>query len=129
MSIIRVTTIQNVAGSKSVPTDTVVDGSAKAWVSFNGSGTVAIRSSFNVSSITDNSTGDYTVTFTNAMTNSDYLALVTTSTAPSGTGTSMYTMIADDLTARTASAVRILSLISNGSSYFDCSQLGVAIFR
>ena len=40
---------------------------ARAWVNFNGTGTVAIRDSFNVSSITDNGTGNYTVTFTNAM--------------------------------------------------------------
>jgi hypothetical protein len=39
----------------------------RAWVNFNGTGTVAIRASFNVSSITDNGTGDYTVNFTTAM--------------------------------------------------------------
>jgi hypothetical protein len=44
----------------------------RAWVSFNGTGTVAIRSSGNVSSITDNSTGDYTVNFTNAMPDANY---------------------------------------------------------
>lgn len=44
----------------------------RAWVNFNGTGTVAIRDSFNVSSITDNNTGDYTVNFTNAMPNANY---------------------------------------------------------
>lgn len=47
-------------------------GLAKAWVNFNGTGTVAISSSFNVSSITDNGTGDYTVNFTTAMGNNNY---------------------------------------------------------
>ena len=47
-------------------------GLAKAWVNFNGSGTVAIRASFNVSSITDNGTGDYTVNFTTAMVDANY---------------------------------------------------------
>jgi len=46
----------------------------KAWVNFNGTGTPAIRDSFNVSSITDNGTGDYTVNFTNAMPNANYAA-------------------------------------------------------
>ena len=46
---------------------------AKAWIRFNGSGTVAVIDSFNIASITDNGTGDYTNTFTNAMTNNDYL--------------------------------------------------------
>jgi hypothetical protein len=45
---------------------------AKAWVNFNGSGTVAIRDSYNVGSITDNGTGTYTVNFSTAMTNANY---------------------------------------------------------
>lgn len=44
----------------------------KAWVNFNGTGTVAIRASGNVSSITDNGTGDYTVNFTTAMDDANY---------------------------------------------------------
>lgn len=72
MSTIKATTLSNLAGSKTVPTDTVVDGSAKAWVNFNGTGTVAIRRAFNVSSITDNGTGDYTVNFTTAMPDANY---------------------------------------------------------
>jgi hypothetical protein len=46
--------------------------SARAWVNFNGTGTVAIRQSRNVSSITDNNTGDYTVNFTTAMPDGEY---------------------------------------------------------
>lgn len=45
---------------------------AKAWVNFNGTGTPAIRSSYNVSSITKNGTGDYTVNFATAMTDANY---------------------------------------------------------
>lgn len=44
----------------------------RAWVNFNGTGTVAIRASFNVTSITDNGTGDYTVNFTTAMPDANY---------------------------------------------------------
>ena len=47
---------------------------AKAWVNFNGTGTVAIRSAENVTSITDNGTGDYTVNFTNALPDVNYNA-------------------------------------------------------
>jgi predicted flavoprotein YhiN len=46
--------------------------SVRAWVNFNGTGTVAIRASYNVSSITDNATGDYTVNFTTAMPDANY---------------------------------------------------------
>lgn len=77
MSTARFNTLQNAAGSKSVPVDTVVDGSAKAWVNFNGTGTVAIRAAFNVTSITDNGTGNYTVNFTNAFSSGDYAAVLT----------------------------------------------------
>lgn len=45
---------------------------AKAWVNFNGTGTVAIRDSFNVSSITDNGTGDYTINFSSAFSDINY---------------------------------------------------------
>jgi len=44
----------------------------RAWVNFNGTGTPAIRAAFNVSSITDNGTGDYTVNFTNALPDANY---------------------------------------------------------
>ena len=46
----------------------------RAWVNFNGTGTVAIRASGNVSSITDNGEGDYTVNFTTAMPGANYAA-------------------------------------------------------
>lgn len=72
MSTAKFDTLQNAAGTKSVPVATVVDGSAKAWVNFNGTGTVAIRGSFNVTSITDNGVGDYTVNFTTAIVDANY---------------------------------------------------------
>lgn len=58
-------TIQDSAGTQ-------IGTFCRAWVNFNGTGTVAIRASFNVSSITDNSTGSYTVNFTNAMPDTNY---------------------------------------------------------
>jgi len=59
-------------GTLSIPTTYVTNGSAKAWVNFNGTGTIAARDSFNVTSLTDNGTGDYSVNFTNAMANANY---------------------------------------------------------
>ena len=58
--------------AKSVDTDYVVNGSAKSWVNFNGTSTVAIRESLNVTNILDEGTGDYTVNFTNSMANANY---------------------------------------------------------
>jgi hypothetical protein len=68
MSTLRVTTVTNPSGGQ--PT---IDGLAKAWVNFNGTGTVAIRASLNVSSITDNGTADYTVNFTTAFADTNYV--------------------------------------------------------
>lgn len=55
-----------------------------AWVNFNGTGVVAIRDAYNVASITDNGTGDYTVNFTTPMANTNYLVTPSAS-ASSGT--------------------------------------------
>ena len=59
-------------GTTSVPSTYVVNGSAKAWVNFNGQGAVAIYDSFNVSSLTDVSTGRTLTNFTNNMSNGNY---------------------------------------------------------
>jgi hypothetical protein len=61
-------------------------GIAKAWVNFNGVSTITIRDSFNVSSVTRNGTGDYSISFTTAMANINYAVSVgvTTTTAPNG---------------------------------------------
>ena len=61
-------------------------GLCKAWCNFNGVGTVAIRASYNVSSITDNGVGDYTVNFTTALADANYSMNATCSaTAASNT--------------------------------------------
>jgi hypothetical protein len=66
-------------GTNSTSATNCIQGSAKAWVNFNGTGTVAIRGSYNVSSVTDNGTGQYTVNFTNAMPNTNYCCQNSTS--------------------------------------------------
>jgi len=58
--------------AKSVDTDYVVNGSAKAWVNFNGTGTIATRDSFNTASLTDGGTGDYVLNFSNVMSDANY---------------------------------------------------------
>ena len=68
-------TIAAAALSLSTATGSAPSYSARAWVNFNGTGTVAIRASGNVSSITDNNTGDYTVNFTNAMPDANYIGV------------------------------------------------------
>jgi hypothetical protein len=66
------TRISFIEPNRVVTADVAGPGLCKAWVNFNGTGTVAIRAAFNVSSIQDNGTGDYTVNFTTAMPDASY---------------------------------------------------------
>lgn len=70
MSTLNVANITD--GTDTVETSYVVNGSAKAWCCWNGTGTAAIRDSMNVASLTDNGTGDYTFSYTNNFGDSDY---------------------------------------------------------
>jgi hypothetical protein len=82
---LTISTLNNDTGV--LATQNGMNGIAKAWVNFNGTGTPAIRASFNVSSITDNGTGDYTVNFTTAMPDANY-SLAGMGQTLSGSGTS-----------------------------------------
>ena len=73
MSTIKVNTIQDTSSTNSSTPNEIAQGRAKAWVNFNGTGTIAIRDSFNVSSITDNGTGTTTVTLANAQPSDDFV--------------------------------------------------------
>jgi hypothetical protein len=68
MSTLNVSNITD--GTDTVETGYVLNGSAKAWVNFNGTGTIATRNSLNVSSLTDNNVGSYNVNFTNSFSGS-----------------------------------------------------------
>jgi hypothetical protein len=90
---------------------------AKAWVNFNGTSTVAIRDSYNVSSITDNATGHYTVNLTTAMADTNYAALVGNGDSTHNTSSAIISTTAIDMRCRKDSA-----------AYNDPSAMGLAIF-
>ena len=95
----------------------------RAWVNFNGTGTVAIRASGNVSSITDNGSGDYTVNFTTAMPDANY--------ALAGMGTNegaAQVIMRNNAVAQTTTACRVLSQ-DPGIAQADPSQVNVVFFR
>ena len=101
----------------------------RAWVNFNGTGTVAIRASGNVSSITDNGTGDYTVNFTTAMPDANYCSNLTVS---GNSGSYNSPMILESV-APTSSAIRFINMFDSNYSGFpearDPAYCNVAIFR
>ena len=79
MSTVKANDLQTTTGG--IPTVKSQQLIPTAWVNLNGEGTVAIRDSENVSSITDISTGTYEVNFTTTMANANYAAVSTTSTS------------------------------------------------
>ena len=92
----------------------------RAWVNFNGTGTVAIRNSGNVSSITDNGVGDYTVNFTTAMPDANY--------GFSG-GASVDSTTQCFVTAVTLAAGSLRINVHTSSALADKQVVAVSIFR
>ena len=71
-SELRITTLANNAGTESVDTAYVINGTLKQWIHYDGTGTVSTRESLNVSGLVDNGTGSYTVNLSNSMNTKNY---------------------------------------------------------
>ena len=98
----------------------------KAWVSFNGQGTVAIRGSYNVSSITDVAAGKYTVNFTIAMADANYA--VTTGGTDTTVGYVRVLSTSDGSRTTTSVGVAMQYAGASSAGYFDYPENNVAIF-
>lgn len=118
-------TIQDSAGTQ-------IGTFCRAWVNFNGTGTVAIRNDFNVVDITDNGTGDYTVNIDVDMPDADYAVVANTGYAAGPTYTAAVALYANNSTGATvtptAGAARINTRNSSVSAA-DIAYVNVAIFR
>jgi len=100
----------------------------RAWVNFNGTGTVAIRASGNVTSITDNGVGDYTVNFTTAMPDANYSANI--SIERDTTTTANVRTCAGYTGGRSTTSFRLVTEYSGTSgTLVDIPAVYVAIFR
>ncbi|CAB4133974.1 hypothetical protein UFOVP267_1, partial [uncultured Caudovirales phage] len=101
----------------------------RAWVNFNGTGTVAIRASGNVTSITDNGTGNYTVNFTTAMTDANYSAVGSTKYNASAEGQNLRFGASTYASDFTTTALKVQTTNGGNSALTDAEMLSVAIFR
>lgn len=90
----------------------------RAWVNFNGTGTVAIRASGNVSSITDNGTGDYTVNFTTALKDANYSAQASANNDSEAL-----------LGTQAAGSIQLITRHQNTGTIQDAPFINAAIFR
>ena len=132
-SELRVNTLKDAAGNNSIATSVVASGSAKVWVNFNGTSTVAIRASNNVGSITDNGSGDYTANITSAITDANY-AVTTGFTPYTSTNFTTYGAIhgsaASGATTKTTSAIRVeYKNVASDSDFYDAAEINVVIHR
>lgn len=100
----------------------------RAWVNFNGKGTIAIRSSGNVSSLTDNAVGSYTVNFTNAMPDANYAGVATARFEVTGGGVDYTSSVAVAELATTSVRVYTADNASPNTAE-DEALICVAIFR
>lgn len=112
--IIADTLEHSTAGS--IATNYVVEGVEKVWSNFNGQGTIALRGSLNVTSLTDVNTGEYSVNFSSAMADTNY------STRTSSNHYHAHTANSAKLTTKTNVYVADAS-----HSYIDVAQVDLGI--
>jgi hypothetical protein len=104
----------------------VIGYGCRAWVNFNGTGTVAIRASGNVSSITDNGTGSYTLNFTTALPDANYSVVA----LAQDSSTKMIATGNPDNIAPTTSAYRLVTSSGGaGTAQLDSTYVFVSVFR
>ena len=124
MSTLRVNTLQNAAGTG----EPSLNGTAKAWVNFNGTGTVAIRAAYNVSSITDNGVGDYTVNLTSALPDTNYSVCGSVPLFGFNSGVISTLSNFSGYVAPNTSNFRVVTYIP-GSGAGDSSSVSISVFR
>jgi len=96
----------------------------KAWVNFNGAGTVAIREALNVSSITDNGTGSFTLNFANAMPDTDYAVIGSALLAGNAT-----LLVPEFSGTKTVNGVNINTMNAGSGGALDATTISVAVLR
>lgn len=124
-------TIQDSAGTQ-------IGTFCRAWVNFNGTtvtnpaSMTGVRGSFNVSSVLDNGTGDYTINFTTAMPDANYSSVMTgVQTTSTGTTAAQYILGVDSAATPSASSIKLYTkyIRPDTSGFIDLEYINVAIFR
>ena len=113
-------------GTNSTSATNCIQGSAKAWAKFVANGSITGLTSYNVSSVTYNGAGDYTINFTNSLTDANYSANITSAVT---TGSSVpFVFNRQAQTAQTASAFR-MGVCNSGTASADTTLVSVSVFR
>ena len=123
MSTLKVNNIQTASGGSNSTPEQIEQGRAKAWVNFAASD-ASIRDDFNVSSVTDNGTGDYTVNFSSALADNDYAWFVSAGRG----GNQGAIIVVQDTTDMTSSAFR-LTTRNTSNNKEDFTHVCAGFFR
>ena len=122
MSTLKVNTIQNTSGGSSSTPDQIANGRAKVWANIDGVDTVGINDSFNVSSVTDEGTGQYRVNFSITMANTNFAA-VNGGASRNTTGSYDTFITTNDFTT---TSLYLMSAIPSGR--YDADPAIIAVF-
>tara|TARA_R100000353_G_C6441451_1_gene178706 strand:+ start:336 stop:719 length:384 start_codon:yes stop_codon:yes gene_type:complete len=123
MSTLKVNNLQDINGGNNSTPSEVANGRAKAWIHMNGTGTIAIKNSYNISSITDNGSGKYTATMSITMSDTRYCVV----------GGGAQGTLNDNVMGFYPNTTTAFKLQSNGStgnfnSFEDASFMSAAVF-
>ena len=115
MSEIRATTISDAAGTG--PVTLTKQSAAKAWVNFNGTGTIAARDSYNVASLTDNGTGSYAYNLTSAMDDANYMC------GSNGATTAINTTVRNAASIPSSASVVLIGMRNTSNTDSDAANM------
>jgi len=124
-SIVRSTTSSPITFQNSSSTE--IGTLCRAWVNFDGTGSISIRANFNVSSITDVGTGQYTANITTALPNSNYVTFIGGFVETSGR-TSQGVGSVRGTSGKSTTAIGFGTVDANDSAFADFQEIDLAIF-
>lgn len=130
MSTLKTSNIQDTSGNNNSTPEEINEGRAKAWLNFKGDGTAAIRDSFNISSLTDNGTGDYTIAFTTSFSDTNYCVVMGSYNSNNGDGSwnAVGSSTTNAYPAGVATGSVRLNTYNSGGSPQDQQAVYVAVF-
>jgi len=129
MSTLKVNNLQDINGANNSTPEQVAQGRAKAWVNFNGTTVTSatdmtgVIDSFNVSSVTDNGTGKYTITFSTSMANTNYATIVSCGATAQGGF-----LVISQSNNTSVSSKSLFALNSSSGQLLDPPEVCVAFF-
>ena len=128
MSTLKVGTIQNTSGGASSPPEQIEQGRIKLWGTFKGDGTVAIFDSFNVSSIGDYGTGDYTINFSITFANTNFcLTGSATEDTDGGPGNRGQFILSPTRDVYNTNSCRVHTMNCTNGNLFNCGRFEIHI--